>query len=358
MDLFLLFYNSVYWIILSIPMTFAVVFYLYSKKDVYMHIAVLFLMYMIVDWVILATELIDWFSVIYDNSFMTVPSFRTIIFATYFACMVSINNHILQPAHKKTFFAILTVLVVYLLFVPLMPNSAMKSLCYYTPCQVFTLSLSLYGLHVIKKAPELHADPISVRYKLILYITAVFSVLISIEDFFVILNIDVYSDLSTCIVNRSVTNDIMNILHALITANIFYTLAKEHLIYREQPQDAFASEFTDFEAEMHSSSTSNSYNPGHSMPMPEYYGSEPFISEKPNHDNNLSKFYLFCRKYQLTTREQDILRLLLMDKNNTDISKELFISIGTAKAHIHNIFSKLDINKRQQLFDMYEEFEE
>lgn len=196
--------------------------------------------------------------------------------------MVSINNHILQPAHKKTFFAILTALVVYMLFIPLMPNSATKSLFYYTPCQVFTLSLSLYGLHVIKKAPELHSDPISVRYKLILYITAIFSVLISIEDFFVILNIDVYSDLTTCIVNRSITNDIMNILHALITTNIFYTLAKEHLIYREQPQDAFAfdSEITDFEAEIHSASTSNSYNPGHSMPMPEYYGSNCLICTK------------------------------------------------------------------------------
>ena len=32
--------------------------------------------------------------------------------------------------------------------------------------------------------------------------------------------------------------------------------------------------------------------------------------------------------------------------NNTEISETLCISVGTTKAHIHNIFAKVDIKRR------------
>lgn len=49
---------------------------------------------------------------------------------------------------------------------------------------------------------------------------------------------------------------------------------------------------------------------------------------------------------QLTTRELEVLRLIAQGKTNKDISNILYISIGTTKWHINNIFSKLNVNKR------------
>ena len=68
-------------------------------------------------------------------------------------------------------------------------------------------------------------------------------------------------------------------------------------------------------------------------------------------------FFRFCQQYHLTAREQDILRVLLKDKNNQEISDELFISVGTVKTHVHNIFQKVDVAKRSQLLRLYSEYE-
>lgn len=50
--------------------------------------------------------------------------------------------------------------------------------------------------------------------------------------------------------------------------------------------------------------------------------------------------------HNLTNRELEILRLICQGKSNKEISEDLFISIGTTKWHISNIFSKLDVKKR------------
>lgn len=52
---------------------------------------------------------------------------------------------------------------------------------------------------------------------------------------------------------------------------------------------------------------------------------------------------------QLTGRELQIVRLVLDGLSNEEISKKLFIEIGTVKKHIHNIYTKLDVKNRIQL---------
>ena len=46
----------------------------------------------------------------------------------------------------------------------------------------------------------------------------------------------------------------------------------------------------------------------------------------------------------LTKRETEILQLISEGKTYTQISEELFISKETAKTHIKNIYSKLQVN--------------
>jgi two-component system, NarL family, response regulator LiaR len=49
---------------------------------------------------------------------------------------------------------------------------------------------------------------------------------------------------------------------------------------------------------------------------------------------------------QLTEREQEVLRGMVEGLSNNEIAKRLFISLGTVKFHISNIFQKLGINSR------------
>lgn len=50
----------------------------------------------------------------------------------------------------------------------------------------------------------------------------------------------------------------------------------------------------------------------------------------------------------LTTREQEILRLVGQGLTNQEIADQLVIEVGTVKNHVHNIMQKLDVNTRQE----------
>ncbi|MCM3162477.1 response regulator transcription factor [Metabacillus litoralis] len=51
---------------------------------------------------------------------------------------------------------------------------------------------------------------------------------------------------------------------------------------------------------------------------------------------------------QLTSREMEILLLMAQGKTNQEIADELFIALKTAKTHVSNILSKLDVQDRTQ----------
>lgn len=58
---------------------------------------------------------------------------------------------------------------------------------------------------------------------------------------------------------------------------------------------------------------------------------------------------ILSAEYNLTARESEIISLLLSGYTAKEISDKLFISEGTAKVHIHNIYQKLGINRRAQI---------
>lgn len=52
--------------------------------------------------------------------------------------------------------------------------------------------------------------------------------------------------------------------------------------------------------------------------------------------------------YNLTTREAQILKLITQGYSNSEIAKELFVSINTTKAHVASILQKLEVDDRLQ----------
>lgn len=53
-------------------------------------------------------------------------------------------------------------------------------------------------------------------------------------------------------------------------------------------------------------------------------------------------------KIPLTEREQEVLKHLVSGKSNTEIAKELIVSVHTAKAHVCSILQKMCVNDRVQ----------
>ncbi|MFE1743985.1 response regulator [Coleofasciculus sp. H7-2] len=66
---------------------------------------------------------------------------------------------------------------------------------------------------------------------------------------------------------------------------------------------------------------------------------ENFKPSSPKEKNSLA---------QLSSREREVLKLLVDGKSNPEIAEVLYISLSTAKAHVRNIMSKLAVDDRVQ----------
>ena len=61
----------------------------------------------------------------------------------------------------------------------------------------------------------------------------------------------------------------------------------------------------------------------------------------------------FRARWQLTDRETDIIRLILVGQPNSHIARNLGIGVGTVKNHRHRLYNKLDITTERELFSMF-----
>jgi DNA-binding CsgD family transcriptional regulator len=76
-----------------------------------------------------------------------------------------------------------------------------------------------------------------------------------------------------------------------------------------------------------------------------------FASEK---DKDFS-FEEFCKKYEVSPRETDIVREICNGLSNKEISEKLFISLQTVKDHTHRIYIKTNVKSRVQLIYLVKE---
>jgi DNA-binding CsgD family transcriptional regulator len=76
-----------------------------------------------------------------------------------------------------------------------------------------------------------------------------------------------------------------------------------------------------------------------------------FTSNPPQ---NIS-FDEFCKKYEVSPRESDIVREICNGLSNKEISEKLFISLQTVKDHTHRIYTKTNVKSRVQLIYLVKE---
>jgi DNA-binding CsgD family transcriptional regulator len=66
-----------------------------------------------------------------------------------------------------------------------------------------------------------------------------------------------------------------------------------------------------------------------------------------------SNAMLLFERYDITPREQEIVRLICSGKTNKEIAEELFISLQTVKDHVYRIFRKCEVKNRVRLVSLF-----
>ncbi len=79
----------------------------------------------------------------------------------------------------------------------------------------------------------------------------------------------------------------------------------------------------------------------------------PAAFAAPDAVEDRDEFARFCRQRGLTSREAEVLGLILRGRSNAAIEKELFISIHTVKNHVTSINSKLRVRGRWQMIALF-----
>lgn len=311
--LLIMVYSGIFWMSFSL--------YFNGKEKILLWIGIIFTAMLIDDSVIFLSEMFPNFSDYYDKLFMIVPTHKTMIYLILSLGYLTIFKRLLNKKINRYDYGILAIYVIFMLFIPAMKNSAWKIWLYFLPSQLYNIYLGFICFGIQKKNPEKYQDPIFAWCKKLFIITVIMNICIIIEDTIVIFNFDTYSKYYINMNNRSITSDILYLIYALFAAVYMIYYLKIQLknntivtTVTNQTQNNFPSDIED------------------------------------------SILFLFCEEYHLTSREREILKVLLTDKTNQEISDDLFISLGTAKTHVHNIFQKAGVVKRIQLIDAYELF--
>ena len=325
MEVTIFIYNVFLIILYSVVLTLSGFYYLKTKNNCYFAISILFSLYLFDNVVIYMTEFIKTFSISYNKLFIAVPTYKTLIIISILAVYIALNTMFFNLKNSKIWYFALGLLTIFLFIIPVMQRTAFKSWLFFVPGDLFFVLFNSYLLIVSKNNKVIERKGIFIHVNKLLTYTLFMSCLVFVEDSFVIFNIDVYSDTILNITNRNFSEDILRISQSLILIpdllNLFFAESRQ-----KEAADTAVSD-NDNDSALKDKTDENEHD---------YY-----------------IFHLFCSTYLFTVREQEVFKHLLEDKNNKLISESLYISIGTVKTHVHNIFIKTDVSNRRELLQLY-----
>ena len=80
--------------------------------------------------------------------------------------------------------------------------------------------------------------------------------------------------------------------------------------------------------------------------IPQELAKEVFQSFNPSEEKGIFEQSPAVKTYELSQQELKVLKYLSQGLSNKAISERMFLSLGTVKNYISNIYSKLDVNNR------------
>lgn len=88
------------------------------------------------------------------------------------------------------------------------------------------------------------------------------------------------------------------------------------------------------------------------LPVYFSYGMEVRTEEEKQMPQASASFEEFCRKYEVSPRESEIIREICNGLSNKEIADKLFITLQTVKDHTHRIYIKTNVKSRVQLMNL------
>lgn len=278
----------------------------------------LFIFFLIDNLIIFMTEQLQGFAGWYNQTFLQSPAIKSVIYLGTAWFSIRAWNALLKKKLSSLQTVIMILLGLWLFFIPLAGRGPLEVWLYYLGYQIFSAAASAYCLLRLRRT-SLQGDEDAFHWtRALLVIVISMSLAIAAEDTYVIFKIDNYSS-KPYIYNRNISEDIFRLIL------ICFLCVRLREGFRRERRGTVAPE-----------------------PVPQESADGP-----PAADYNRLKY---SQHLGLTRREEEILLLLLDDMNNRHISELLYISLGTVKAHVHNIFQKANVTSRGELLRQFDAF--
>lgn len=329
-------YNTLLIIAYTSVISFAGCMTLMRRQEIGIPMIGLFLFFLLDTIIIDLTEFLPAFSDWYNQMFLKAPSIKTVIYlGLAFFSMYSytaLKNKPIAPFHG----VIVLLLGLWYVFLPMLEMNRVEVFLYYIVYQVFIICACIYALQDIPKY-GLFTEEHQKFLRMTMIVTIIFSIFIIIEDTYVIFFVDSYVKNNVHIYERNRCEDLLRLAYT----GIFYFLFLRFLRtgWLSLPKDASCGEHG---ADAEAAETEHVLMPA------------PACPEKQEEEYKRLKF---AQQLYLTERELEVFSLVLQGMNNQEISDALTVSMGTVKAHIHNIYQKADVTRRYELVRLYESYE-
>jgi DNA-binding CsgD family transcriptional regulator len=89
--------------------------------------------------------------------------------------------------------------------------------------------------------------------------------------------------------------------------------------------------------------------------LPVYFSYGTLLSAFAEQSDENISFEEFCKRFDVSPRESDVVREICNGLSNKEISDKLFISLQTVKDHTHHIYIKTNVKSRVQLINLVKE---
>lgn len=331
-------YNLTLLITYTAVVSFVCCFYILKRQVYSLSLAGLFFFYLLDTAIIFMTEVIPSFSEWYDHIFLSVPAIKTILYLGMAFFTLSTWNTWLDRKFFPAQVAALLCLGLWYLLIPMLPNSAGKIYLYYLAYQAFSIIMSVLGLRFLRGASEDWKERYSVLWRLLL-LTIAWSLFIVAEDSYVIFFVDSYTEPAVSIQNRNICEDTLRLLYTVVLSRQMLKMNKLPTP-SEEPQGGEGFQGTE----------------GADSAPRAAAEVEPETSESGDRLEARIRLEAFAQSINLTERELEVFSLILEHQSTQQISETLFISIGTVKTHMHNIFQKAGVTRRYELLRQYDMF--
>ena len=223
-------YNIFLLVSYTAVLAIAVCLNMMRKRNIAIPVIGLYSVYLVDEDIIFMTEFLPAFVAGYNETFIHTPSVKTVIFlgAAFFTlsawCVLT-----------KTQFSpfqglILIALGLWLIFVPMLNQGALESWLFFSGYQVFTIAICIYALWKLSRLdPKEHEGPFG-WIRLLLGLTILFSIMIMLEDYYVIFHIDNYNIEAgkVHIFNRCFSEDILRLVYTVFFFRVFYKQFRIH----------------------------------------------------------------------------------------------------------------------------------